>query len=116
MGTVQSMDSSVFDADLGNIIAIAVGGGSTFVWTSKAGTAETIQCVRGDLARVDDVGVAGYFGDKELSAIMQINDFVLSTDLPLPGDSATLDGESLKIERRSKSDDGIQLTVDMVRA
>ena len=110
------MDSTVFDRDLSNIIAISVGGGSSLVWTSKAGTAETITCVRGDLTRVDDVGAAGYFGDREITTIMQISKFVSSTDLPLPGDSVTLDGESLKVERRAKSDDGIQLTLDLVRA
>ena len=113
---VQAMDKTVFNADLSNIIAIAADGGSTFVWTSKAGAEETITCTRGDLSRTNENAMAGYFDDKELTAIMQVSSFVASTDLPEAGNSATLDGVSMRVERRAVSDDGVQLTVDLVRA
>ena len=101
----MALDTTVFDTDLANVIA---DNPSTLIWSG-----ETVSCMKGDIARSDEVELAGVFQDKNLEVQVRVGAF--ANNYPAIRDTLSVDGAEYRVLRSMKSADDIMLSLNLER-
>ena len=65
---------------------------------------DTVDCCRSGTSETHDLDVPGFIRDYDEEVMCIVADF---TTLPEPGESVTLEGTTMKVERTMKSPDGM---------